>query len=665
MGLCDKLGTSQLVVMRRDVVDIRDMVGNQRRTSDEDSVMWSGSHREGFRLKESDIDVMYWPNNHRVIWELPQSQYYNTHRQTLILCDCSDSPPGFSLLYLLSPSMNRSVKRACIRLNNMHYISSSKYRKIMCSVVYSDSIQHGPCASGIFSGEIEYDLAHCFACDFWPTPATAWIERCHSWPKPRIVHDIVKNGCHFVPVGHRQGHHVHNEWRLSFSLAEHKLVCAMNHCQFITYGLLKLFLTEIINYGISADDKLLCSYHMKTAVFWVIQQNTLEHWCPQTLLECFWVCFKFILKWVYEGVCPNFFIPQNNMFLSKVHGEAQHQLFLRLYRLYAMGIVFLLQSPSIRSYIVNVLHYPHLSIYTDERTLISEAELDMELLKEIYKHDILYTPNLETCMRCLHTIEQMLKSPLLTQYQVVMIQKITAYLLQKSPFMLYMETYKNKNKLRYRTDKMSYHMLKLATKFGCISDMMYLAMYYYKTLRYMEALSIIEMIKVKLAKPYVMNWNTYVDLVMYTDAVGGQSWCSKMRQAVTMYILLRNKIHFINELILEQISSLQNNWTHLHIPPFVLLYMLEILCYRHVDTIGVQTALDNLQTLVHYDQGQLVPLEIRDISWQILGICQQVTGNPQAALYSYQQSLRQRPSNRIQTATEIRIQEVYHRSSNY
>ncbi|XP_061166185.1 uncharacterized protein LOC133175079 [Saccostrea echinata] len=642
--------------MRREVMDISDVVVNQVYTSDGVTRMMSGSAREGFRLKGSDKDLMYWPNNYRVIWELSQSQYYNTDRQTLILCDCSDSPPGFTLLYLLSPSMVRDIQRACVRMYNRHYISSSIYRRIICSLSSFATTPHGPCASGTI-GTVEYDQALCFACDSWPPSASSWIDRCHSWPQPHVVNDIVKNGCHFVAIGHKLGNHEDHEWRISFSLAEHKLVYAMNHCQFLTYGLLKLFLREIINNGVGDDDKLLCSYHMKTAVFWVIQQNTLPHWCPQNLLWGFWVCFKLILKWAYEGVCPNFFIPGNNMFLSKLYGKNQHQLFVRLYRLYEKGLAFLLHSPSIRSYIIIVLYNPRLSICTDEHTLISEAQFDRNLYDEIQIHGSILNLNIKRCTRYLHIIEQMMGLPLLTQYQVVQLQKLTADVLRCTAFILHMETYSQENKLRYRADKISCHMLKLAAKFGCITDMLYIAMYYYKTLRYTEALSIIEMIKVKLAQPYVM-YRFNVDTEMYTEAVGGWSWSTKRRQAVMWDIKLNNRIHYISELIPEQQFALQNNFLVLFIPRLILFYMLEILCYRHVDTMRVQTALDDLQTLVHYDQGQHFPSEYRHVSWQILGICQQATGNLQAALYSYQQSLSQEPFHKIQTATEMRIHEV-------
>ncbi|XP_062601449.1 uncharacterized protein LOC134263155 [Saccostrea cucullata] len=384
-------------------------------------------------------------------------------------------------------------------MNNRYCISSSKYRQITLSessLPYYTT-PHGPCASGTF-GTQEYDNAYCFFSDFWPPSAFPWIDRCHSWPQPHVVDDIVKNGCHFVAIGHKLGNHEDHEWRISFSQAEQKLVYIMNHCQFLTYGLLKLILTEIINNGVSDNDKLLCSYHMKTAVFWVIQQNAIPHWCPQNLLGCFWVCFKLILKWVHEGVCPNFFIPGNNMFLTKIHGVKQHQLFIKLSDLYEKGLAFLLHCPSIRSCIIDVLYNPRNFICTDDHTLISDYHFDLYLFGEsLSSFIVLDKDDIQICIRYLHTIEQMIGSPLLTQYQVIMLQNMTATVLQFTAFILHMETYTPDNKLRYRADKMSCHMLKLAAKFGCITDMLYIAMYYYKTLRYTEALSIIEMIKVK------------------------------------------------------------------------------------------------------------------------------------------------------------------------
>eukprot|EP00105_Crassostrea_gigas_P013542 XP_011429892.1 PREDICTED: uncharacterized protein LOC105330039 [Crassostrea gigas] len=654
--MCQIVGTSQQVVIRREMEDISEMVDRRVTSNNRIIRMVSGSYREGFRLEESDVDFMYWPNDHQVIMDMSQSEYYNTANTTLILSDSSQSPPGFTLLQLLTPTRYREVQSACVRMNDRVYISSSTNRQLTCSSAFPNSTVHGPCGSGVI-GVAEYDTAFCFVCDFWPPSASSWIDRCHSWPDPEAVNDIVRNGCHFVAIGHPLGPHGHEEWRISFSLAEYKLVYAMNQCQFLTYGLLKLFLQEVINQQSENTNKLLCSYHMKTTVFWVIQQNTLLHWCPQNLLVGFWVCFKLLLKWVYEGVCPNFFIPQNNLFLTKVHGSAQNRLFLQLHELYKKGLACLLQSSSIRSYIIDVLYDPRLFICTDESIMRSEVDYDVELVRESSKINIC-TRDLYGLTKAILTVEQLLESPL-TQYQITIIQKLIAFFFINAAFELH-NMYSNTgvNKQMYIADKMSYHMLKLAAKFGCISDMLYIAMYYYKTLRCREALSVIEMTKVKLAQPYLM-YRGRVDRERYTEAVGGQSWSTKSRQAVARDIKLDNDNCYISELIPEQQSALQNKRNILYIPVFVMLHFLEFLCYRHIDTTLSQAALDELQVLVHHDQGLYVHHVLRDISWEILGICQQITGNLQAALYSYQQSLNtENPLHMIHAATHRRIQDV-------
>uniref|UniRef100_K1RE49 Uncharacterized protein n=1 Tax=Magallana gigas TaxID=29159 RepID=K1RE49_MAGGI len=204
---------------------------------------------------------------------------------------------------------------------------------------------------------------------------------------------------------------------------------------------------------------------------------------------------------------------------------------------------------------------------------------------------------------------------------------------------------------------MAYHMLKLAGKFGYVSDMLYIAMYYNKTLRYREALYVLEMTKVKLAQPYLM-YRRHVDSERYTEFVEGQSWSSKIRQAVAADIHLSNITWFISELIPEQKSALQNRMPVLYIPVFVMLHFLEFLCYRHIDIALSQAALNELKVLIHHDQGRYV--NFRDISWEILGICQQITGDLDAALHSYAKSLAipRDSSNRIQTATRDRIQYI-------
>ncbi|XP_065936918.1 cyclic GMP-AMP synthase-like receptor 2 [Magallana gigas] len=432
VGMCGIVGTSQQVAIRRETIDVKEMVERRLARHNGAITMMSGSYREGFRLIGSDIDWMFWLNDHQVIMDKSQSEYYNTANTIVILSDSSESPPGFTLLQLLTPSRYREVQSACVRMNDRVYISSSIYRQLTCSATHPNSTVHGPCASGDIAGRVEYDFAWCFVCDFWPPSASSWIDRCHSWPDPEVVDDIVRNGCHFVAIGHPLGPNENLQWRFSFSLAEYKLVYSMNHSQFLTYGLLKCFLKEVINQQSEETNKLLCSYHMKTTVFWAIQQNTLFHWCPKNLLAGFWVGFKLLLKWVYEGICPNFFIPQNNLFLTKVHGSAQNRLFLQLHELYKKGLVCLLQSSSIRSNIIDVLYNPRLSICTNENVMRSEVDFDLELVKQCVLIEFPIT-DFRLLLKAIRIVEQLINSPL-HRYQDAILRKLSSSIFNHTAF---------------------------------------------------------------------------------------------------------------------------------------------------------------------------------------------------------------------------------------
>ncbi|XP_061179473.1 uncharacterized protein LOC133188110 [Saccostrea echinata] len=629
------------------------MIEKQVETAYKEVVLCTGSYREGFRFEGSDVDAMFWPKNIRVIWNFSQARFYSKH-DPLILSDDSESPPGFTLLWLPTNHVMTIpiVISATVRIKNRLYISSSLYREIMPlnTSTPKNSISLGPCNSYNI-GELEVDIAHCFASNLWPPSALPWIDRCTTWPRPEVLRDIVSNGCHFVAIGHKLGNHEDDEWRISFSLAEQKPVYSMDHCQFLIYGLLKIFLKEVINNDESDEGKLLCSYHMKTAVFWAIQQNYLIYCSPQNLLKCFWICFKFLLKWVYEGICPNFFIPQNNMFLTNIYGQAQKNLFHKLYALYQMGLSCLLSS-SVGPSILLAISNSELTLHT----IITEVEFDIAVFIQTSNvSHFIGESEIHLCLETIYRIEQSLCQRL-NQCQVVMLQKYTASLLQHSAFIV-ANMYTGVNKLSYSADKKTCHMLKLAAKFGFISDMVYIAMYYYRTKRYKEALRTIKITKDRLAQPHLI-CNANVATKGYTEVVRGYSMSKKMRYAVRGPCRVQVDIYYINELLLEQQSALQNGVRALAIPLPVLLQMLEFLIYRHVDTAKTEETLKDLHVLVHHDEGVYIPKSLRGISWQIFGICQEMMGDCQSALYSYQQSLTDSFQPEIHSATLARLHDL-------
>lgn len=122
-----------------------------------------------------------------------------------------------------------------------------------------------------------------------------------------------------------------------------------------------------------------------------------------------------------------------------------------------------------------------------------------------------------------------------------------------------------------------------------------------------------------------------------------------------------NKVVYINELVKEQKQSLKYPWFEyqLFIPSYVLLLMLEYLCQRYVDENKAQAALAKLFVVVHCDEGMHITVDLKDISWQILGICQELSGNLHGALCAYKKSLAcEQTLNRIKSASEERLQDV-------
>ena len=176
----------------------------------------------------------------------------------------------------------------------------------------------------------------------------------------------------------------------------------MNHCQFLCYGMMKIFLKEVIN--ADDNDPCLSSYFIKTDMFWVVHNDRRIEWTPCNLFFCLWNCLKLLLSWVYRGECPNFFIPQNNMFKEKVVGHKQAALFEKLYLLYNKGISCLLLSPTIANYLIKSTLDRTLTPSTEECEISSDFHLDLCLFHEINR--LLQLSVHKVCIYCFRTISK-------------------------------------------------------------------------------------------------------------------------------------------------------------------------------------------------------------------------------------------------------------------
>lgn len=313
--------------------------------------MLSGSVADGIKLPGSDVDVMHWKKDHIIVQDMSLIPLRRHHKPNILLMKSNLDRPGFVKLECLSPdTASIDVRFSLTNIDGKQFVSSRKFTQYYFTISSQNSRHesiNGPCIrSTSFLGG-EQDSATCLRCHFWPDDIYEFFtrQREFGWPSPTMLEQISSEGIHLVPIGSRLRtfsgcwEHDSMEWRYSFSLAEILIVHSFNGIQFRIYGLMKIILNDILKHQI--PDNTLCSYFIKTTVFWVIEETPSSHWCEDNVIQLLDLCLKKLMSCVYNEYCPNYFIPTQNIFHGKIYGSLSCQVYDTLTDLYAMGFKFL------------------------------------------------------------------------------------------------------------------------------------------------------------------------------------------------------------------------------------------------------------------------------------------------------------------------------------
>ena len=378
------IGPEEIIHIRRTTTNLRDKVYRsvKEMTNSELIPYFSGSRAEGLRFTSSDEDWMF---VHRHIKVISSDRFASLYDCNTILLKMENdiTKPGFALLRVIDQSKDIRISESrspFVRLLNGRYVSSKLWRELHTETSPDQIYTHGPCSSGKI-GNAEFDWAYCLQCDIWPANAQLSVHRMlqSSWPSFDTLRSIINDGVLFVAIGAKQSFFEDTEWRMSFSLAEKRLIYTMNHTQFLCYAFLKVFLKEAID--VNRDIKgLLCSYFLKTALFWEIVEspNILN---PSSLFRCFWNCIRRLLQWVNSSYCPNFFIPENNMFEGKIEGENRSKLLQHLTSLYHESCRCLLRCNTLPLAIHCVINSRDGRIYSGPTTV---SRIGLDIIREVY-----------------------------------------------------------------------------------------------------------------------------------------------------------------------------------------------------------------------------------------------------------------------------------------
>ncbi|KAK3082899.1 hypothetical protein FSP39_008393 [Pinctada imbricata] len=571
MDLCGRLnilfGTEEYVRMRRELVLLREELKNYKHRDEQLRVICSGSIGEGVAYPTSDDDLMYYSSILRVV----KSYREATQRVDLLMVP-SDSSPGYCLLL----DVNQTYPSNMIHvIDEMPFLSSSLWKEI--DLRDGQSI-HGPCLSQVI-GPCEYDCALSIHVPSWPEVAYNWILRnqSHSWPSCELIQNITMAGCHVVPIGDQISAYHKHEWRISFSVAERTLMHSFNHVQFLTYNLLRLCLKRVIEKG-SPD--VLCSYFMKTTLFYTVENTPSQLWQAENIDTCFKTCLSVLYDYVYHEYCPNYFIPEYNMIKRKVNHTDRQPLLDMIRSLHGIGIVRTIHSCG-----ESTCFDKHLSFS------IIELKLDFELLSSahfalavaslcgvISTHDrngILFK-----LFRLLQRNSAREMANIMFRYSIIFCcQKLIDHLLIQSRI----------NKRNHGLHKTIETLLRIGYRVDVTTGKLTAATYMYLIGKTESALSHIRRLLSEYP-PYALNLTLDNDtLAAYMDVLCSRGYAIgyKVRQAYAMdYFLIQDFLNALPPPLRIFISTFPDNIS-VPLEPLSYTYVLESLCYIRLEKFAL------------------------------------------------------------------------------
>ena len=336
-------GTQEAIAIRQDYAVIHEcliQVPSQK-------FYYTGSRAEGLDLPGSDDDFMLDINNkYNVKVFQSTNETSSTSSEVILYLRTENVKPGFALLEI--PRVPLCLGMCIERINGMTCLSSNLIVKYIFNTTQSFKFgnlfkRQGPSVENqLYSSFVVpsrkqlplegMDQVVSIHCDFWPNEASEWClrQRNFGWPTPSTLSSIVSFGFHLVAVGHPHSETKLTEWRISFSMAERLLVWSFNHVQIQCYAVMKIILKQFIKKKCSPTNQVLCSYFIKTFLFWKFETTDTHFWQEDNFRECIKCLITEFAQCVHEGKLRHYFIPKFNLLSVKLTREAQSEL-LQLY----------------------------------------------------------------------------------------------------------------------------------------------------------------------------------------------------------------------------------------------------------------------------------------------------------------------------------------------
>ncbi|KAK3093328.1 hypothetical protein FSP39_014155 [Pinctada imbricata] len=570
-------GTEEDVALRRQLVLLREISINYYSREGNQHVICSGSLGEGVAYPKSDDDQMFSQMNFRVVM---------TNREATQDGDAlmvpSESSPGYCRLLIVSGSYPDNVIHI---IHERPFVSSSLWKQHFAITQYI----HGPCQSETI-GYQEFDYAVCIPCNTWPDTGNDWItrDRPNDWPSCEMIRRILHNGCHVVPIGDPDSPFADHEWRISFSVAERTLMHSFNQTQFLVYNLLRLTLKRVIA---KAFPEVLCSYFLKTTLFYTVENTPKQLWQVHDLESCFKICLSVLYDYVDHMYCPNYFIPEYNMIKRKINHTNRHQILDMLRTCHLIGGVGIIRLSDESSCLDARLSETIMEYRLDRQFMFSNHLLNALLEIDIFFCNVLHEVT-ACCMLNLYKFWSLLKcNPTILESDlkyIILNKGINSCCLTLMNQLL---TSSGLNKEYYRLYKTLETLLRIAYRGDVTTGKLTMATYTYLVGKTDTALYVIRQLLSEYP-PYVIDFNRNdLKTQAYMDVIFGRGFTMsyKIRHAhAPHYRLFKNCLNAFPSPLKIWITIMDR----FPLDSLTYAYFLESLCHaQHQNQIRLMKSL--------------------------------------------------------------------------
>ncbi|VDI01961.1 Hypothetical predicted protein [Mytilus galloprovincialis] len=561
--LSNIVGSEEVVKTRREIFTAKDIVGNSTHTT----FISSGSRSEGIDLKGSDYDEMGLANYIRVFESLNDVQYYPC--KLLSVMETNDTKPGFTKLKLVKKSdfnTGYTIKNFCEIVGEELYISSKRYREHGLS---DNMVIHGPCRS-LVGGE--YDFAVCLRCQKWITPAQQWIHRSRTaWPDSMLVTAAVQYGVLFVPIGCKDSPNENLQWRISFSATEKLLIHSFSHTQLLCYALMKILLKDLIK---PRHGDLLCSYFIKTIMFWLSEEIDPSAWKPENMISCVLDCITRLIYCVEYKTCLHYFISENNLFEDRFTDNERKSLLNTLR--------FIYESPWISVFETSTFQNYRFESVKSHGMVLSASELSSYRILDI----MVVSKSMYSAVQRLTNVCS--KKDICT----CILSAYASNVLQSSNFCYMLAG----NKSFYEQFKRSLCYFKISLRSLSISSWLLLASLFYKFKQFQYCLVIINYCLSRCTSDmiYASLTNSLAEQTVFKEIKHRYGLLNAMKYLIIYTVSFRTPFCLLPDELKPFIAK-----QRLSFPPVVFSYLLQFLCFYQLgDDRGKHNALHDLELTI-------------------------------------------------------------------